>query len=219
MRLPRCRRPSSVNFLVDTLESVQTDQNEIGAVCGELQGAVRQLRPSQGDARADGHFSATRGAKVMVRSTGNAEDLAGLSAAGLYDSISNVDPEDHRVLGAAVAEVWASLYTTRAVASRTAAGVGQRDAHMAVLVQQMLVPEVSFILMTKHPMTNDPNVAYAELALGHGETLASGAVRGTPWRMSMNRLVPGEAQLTAISSFGAALVPDPRATARSSPSR
>ena len=198
-----------LNFLVDTLESVQTDQNEIGAVCGELQELVRQLRPSQEAMRAlTDTFSATRGAKVMVRSTGNAEDLAGLSAAGLYDSISNVDPEDHRVLGAAVAEVWASLYTTRAVASRTAAGVGQRDAHMAVLVQQMLVPEVSFILMTKHPMTNDPNVAYAELALGHGETLASGAVRGTPWRMSMNRLVPGEAQLTAISSFGAALVPD-----------
>ena len=198
-----------LNFLVDALESVQTDQNEIGAVCGELQELVRQLRPSQEAMRAlTDTFSATRGAKVMVRSTGNAEDLAGLSAAGLYDSISNVDPEDHRVLGAAVAEVWASLYTTRAVASRAAAGVGQRDAHMAVLVQQMLVPEVSFILMTKHPMTNDPNVAYAELALGHGETLASGAVRGTPWRMSMNRLVPGEAQLNAISSFGAALVPD-----------
>jgi phosphoglucan,water dikinase len=71
----------------------------------------------------------------------------------------------------------------------------------------MLVPEVSFILMTKHPMTGDANVAYAELALGHGETLASGAVRGTPWRLSMNRLVPGEARLDAVSSFGAALVP------------
>ena len=203
-----------LNFLVDTLESVQTDQNEIGAVCGELQELVRQLRPSQEAMRAlTDTFSATRGAGVMVRSTGNAEDLAGLSAAGLYDSISNVDPEDHRVLGAAVAEVWASLYTTRAVASRTAAGVGQRDAHAAVLVQQMLVPRFLSSSPTKHPMTNDPNVAYAELALGHGETLASGAVRGTPWRMSMNRLVPGEAQLTAISSFGAALVPGPRGRA------
>ena len=68
----------------------------------------------------------------MVRSTGNAKDLAGLSAAGLYDSVSNVDPHDHDVLGAAVAEVWASLFTTRAVGSRAAAGVGQRDAAMAV---------------------------------------------------------------------------------------
>ena len=85
---------------------------------------------------------------------------------------------------------------------------GQRGAHMAVLVQQMLIPDVSFILMTRHPMTNDPNTAYAELALGHGETLASGSVRGTPWRMSMNRSNPGESQVHTYSSFGTALVPD-----------
>ena len=72
----------------------------------------------------------------------------------------------------------------------------------------MLIPDVSFILMTKHPMTNDPNTAYAELALGHGETLASGAVRGTPWRLSMNRSNPGESQVHTYSSFGTALVPD-----------
>ena len=178
-------------------------------MCGELQDLVRQLRPSheQLAALAD-PFAHDHAAKVMVRSTGNAEDLAGLSAAGLYDSISNVAPGNPEVLGSAVAEVWASLYTPRAVASRAAAGVGQRGAHMAVLVQQMLVPDVSFILMTRHPMTNDPNTAYAELALGHGETLASGAVRGTPWRVSMNRSNPGESQVHTYSSFGTALVPD-----------
>ena len=80
---------------------------------------------------------------------------------------------------------------------------------MSVLVQQMLVPEVSFILMTRHPMDNDPDVAYAELALGHGETLASGAVRGTPWRMSMDKTTPGSAATVhTFSSFGAALMPD-----------
>jgi phosphoglucan,water dikinase len=39
--------------------------------------------------------------------------------------------------------------------------VGQRGAAMAVLMQQMLVPEVSFILMTRHPMRDDPNVVGA----------------------------------------------------------
>lgn len=195
-------------FLMDALESVSGNAAETAGVCAELQDLVRQLRPSNdvlsGLAATFGH---TYGAKVMVRSSGNAEDLAGLSAAGLYDSISNVDPSRPEVLGAAVAEVWASLYTPRAVASRAAAGVGQRGASMAVLVQQMLVPEVSFILMTRHPMSDDPDVAYAELALGHGETLASGAVRGTPWRMSMNK-AQGTVQMHTFSSFGTALVPD-----------
>jgi len=193
-------------FLLDALESVAGDATATSQICDELQALARATRPSTEALHALSALFA-RGSRIMVRSTGNAEDLAGLSAAGLYDSVSNVDPHDHDVLGAAVAEVWASLFTTRAVGSRAAAGVGQRDAAMAVLAQQMLVPEVSFILMTKHPMTGDANVAYAELALGHGETLASGAVRGTPWRLSMNRLVPGEARLDAVSSFGAALVP------------
>ena len=95
-------------------------------------------------------------------------------------------------MGAAVAEVWASLYTVRAAGSRAAAGVGHRRAAMAVMLQAMVVPELSFVLMTKHPLTDDPGVAYAELALGHGETLASGAVRGTPWRISMDRSQPGK---------------------------
>ena len=40
------------------------------------------------------------------------------------------------------------------------------------------------------------------------ETLASGSVRGTPWRVSMDRQNPGSAQVHAVSSFGSALVPD-----------
>jgi|TARA_B110000090_G_scaffold82651_1_gene94061 phosphoglucan,water dikinase len=196
-----------LSSLVDALELCAGDPGRAARLCDELQELARSLRPSGEILSQLGNlFDNDRGV-VMVRSTGNAEDLAGLSAAGLYDSVSNVNPHDPNVLGAAVAEVWASLFTTRAVGSRAAAGVGQKDAAMAVLVQQMLVPEVSFILMTKHPMSNDSTVAYAELALGHGETLASGAVRGTPWRMSMNRAVPGEHRLDAVASFSSALVP------------
>jgi phosphoglucan,water dikinase len=197
------------NFLIDALESVRGNVAETAGVCAELQELVRQLRPS--DVAAAGiaaTFTATPGCRIMVRSSGNAEDLAGLSAAGLYDSISNVDPARPEVVGAAVAAVWASLYTTRAVGSRAAAGVGQRGAAMAILAQQMVVPEVSFILMTRHPLTNDADVAYAELALGHGETLASGAVRGTPWRLSMDKRRPGSTTVHTFSSFSAALVPD-----------
>ena len=50
------------------------------------------------------------------------EDLAGLSGAGLYDSVGNVPAGDAGALGAAIARVWASLYTRRAVLSRRAAG-------------------------------------------------------------------------------------------------
>ena len=78
---------------------------------------------------------------------------------------------------------------------------------MAVLVQRMLAPEVSFVLHTTHPITGDKGVAYAELALGHGETLASGAVRGTPWRLSIDR-GSGACTVHTFASFATALVRD-----------
>lgn len=62
------------------------------------------------------------GATLIARSSANVEDLAGLSGAGLYDSIGNVPAGEPEALGAAIARVWASLYTRRAMLSRRAAG-------------------------------------------------------------------------------------------------
>lgn len=58
------------------------------------------------------------------------EDLAGMSGAGLYESIAGVPSSDPEALGRAVAGVWASLHTRRAVLSRRAAGVWR---HFAIL--------------------------------------------------------------------------------------
>ena len=61
-------------------------------------------------------------ATVIVRSTANVEDLAGMSGAGLYDSIPNIALASSGAFDQALAGVWASLYTRRAVLSRRAAG-------------------------------------------------------------------------------------------------
>ena len=66
---------------------------------------------------------------------------------------------------------------------------------MAVLMQELLVPEISFILHTggiDRPATpqddqhEDPQV-YAELAPGLGEILASARMRGSAYRMLVDR--------------------------------
>jgi phosphoglucan,water dikinase len=66
------------------------------------------------------------------------------------------------------------------------AGVAQADAAMAVLVQEQLASEASFVLHTRSPLDQDPDLLYAELAAGLGETLASGT-RGSPWRLSVSK--------------------------------
>ena len=58
---------------------------------------------------------------------------------------------------------------------------------MAVLVQQQLSPDTSFVLHTASPLDKEEDALYAELAAGLGETLASGT-RGSPWRLSVSKV-------------------------------
>ncbi|KAL0365839.1 UNVERIFIED_CONTAM: Phosphoglucan, water dikinase, chloroplastic [Sesamum radiatum] len=97
-----------------------------------------------------------------------------------------------------------SMETYRAVLSRRAAGVPQNEAVMAVLVQEMLSPDISFVLHTLSPTDKNQNLVEAEIAPGLGETLASGT-RGTPWRLSSGKF-DGSVQTLAFANFSEELV-------------
>lgn len=187
--------------LLEHLEGSQGMQLE--AACEAIQKLVGELSvpPALLQQVAAGFAAGTR---VVVRSSANVEDLAGMSAAGLYDSVVGVDPANAAELGKAVAAVWASLYSRRAVASRRAAGVPQGAACMAVLVQQLVVPLYSFVLHTARPSDSNPQVAVVELAVGQGETLCSGET-GAPYRLSINKMDMAVAT-SSFANFSSALV-------------
>lgn len=42
---------------------------------------------------------------------------------------------------------------------------------MSVLVQKVVEADYAFVIHTKDPVSNDPNVLYAEVVIGLGETL------------------------------------------------
>lgn len=125
--------------------------------------------------------------RVMVRSSANAEDLEEMSGAGLYDSIANVELMDRWGLQKAVSEVWGSLWTKRAASSRDTYGVRHDGVSMAVVVQQMVRSEMSFVAFSRDPVSKDAEWMYIEVAVGMGETLASGGVEGTPYRLRVRR--------------------------------
>jgi len=244
----------------------------LDAACAELMRLVAaSLRPSaEALAAVAAAFPAPGGragapatpTHLIARSSANVEDLAGMSGAGLYDSVPNVPfalslsssaggggassspPPSAQLaadLGAAVAQVWASLHTRRAVLARRAAGVPQSSAAMAVLVQEQLSPDVAFVLHTRSPVelaaaapgsgngngsngSNGSNghgsgvaspLALAELAPGLGETLA-GASRGSGWRLLLDKAKGELASTLAFANFSEALVP-PSSSAASSP--
>ncbi len=140
---------------------------------------------------------------LMVRSSANCEDLEGMSGAGLYDSVVNVSPAD---LAAAVRRVWSSLWNRRAAEGRKIAGLPHHAAYMAVLIQEMIVPEFSFIIHTVNPAGRDRDELYLEVAAGLGEILASAHIPGAPYRMVINKKTE-KVQLISFASFSRAARP------------
>jgi phosphoenolpyruvate synthase/pyruvate phosphate dikinase len=107
-----------------------------------------------------------------VRSSATAEDLPTASFAGQHDTFLNI-------VGPAailrhVSRCWASLFTERAVTYALRNGFDHRNAHIAVVVQQMVFPHAAGILFTADPVTSNRKVASVEAGFGLGEALVSG---------------------------------------------
>ena len=141
--------------------------------------------------------------RLIVRSSSNCEDAYGFSGAGVYESVANVAPSE---IAAAVRTVRASLWNVNAVMERKNARISHGSAHMAVLIQRMVVPDYSFIMHTVNPVSNNPGEMLIECAPGLGETLALGDVPGSPYRMIFDKKTEN-IRMLAFSSFSSQALP------------
>lgn len=116
--------------------------------------------------------TALQGAPVFVRSSTNAEDLAGFNGAGLYDTVPNV--RDDAALEAAIKQVWASLWNERAVAERTYFGIPQDQAYAAVLVQVGVNASASGVLLTTDIWGHQPRTFTINAKWGLGMRVVEG---------------------------------------------
>lgn len=104
---------------------------------------------------------------VSVRSSSTAEDLAGTSFAGQYDTYLNVTSFNE--LLEKVRLVWASLHSAHAIGYRRRNGMSHTDAYMAVVVQTQLRPDASGVMFTRDPITGKQQfVVSAARGLGEG---------------------------------------------------
>ncbi|KAL8430790.1 hypothetical protein Efla_004026 [Eimeria flavescens] len=194
--------------LLDALDKADPEETDIEPLCSRMQQLILSLPlPPTVQQEAAAFFGSK--ARLCLRSSANVEDLAGLSAAGLYESVANVPVAEAAAMQSAACTVWASLFSRRAVLARKVAAISQRDACMAVLMQELLVPELSFVLHTggldyssssssssrkreagkggKEEEEEQAPEVYAELAPGLGEILASARMRGSAYRMLVDR--------------------------------
>lgn len=114
---------------------------------------------------------------VAVRSSGIAEDLAGASYAGQYETVLNVRGRD--ALAAAVLHCWRSACDPRV--SLYQRQQGQAAAAMAVLVQRMLRVEAAGVAFTANPVTGARDEVVISAVPAVGEQLVSGESRAEEW--------------------------------------
>ena len=111
---------------------------------------------------------------VAVRSSATAEDLPGASFAGQQETFLNIF--ETKNLLEHVRKCWASLFTSRAIYYRKRQGFNIEKVAIAVVVQKMANSEISGIVFTANPISNNLDELIVEAGYGLGEAIVSGSV-------------------------------------------
>lgn len=113
-------------------------------------------------------------ALVAVRSSATAEDLPGMSFAGQQATFLNIKNDTNLLM--AVRDCWASLFTARAIFYRVQNKIKHDKVKISVIVQKMVQSEVSGVMFTIDPVTNDKDRIIIEAVWGLGEMIVQGSV-------------------------------------------
>lgn len=127
------------------------------------------------------------GQSVFVRSSTNAEDLPSFNGAGLYYTAPNVKGKE--ALALAMKQVWASLWSFRAVEERRLFHIDERAAACALLIVVSLPATAAGVLVTRNLYEPDNDHTYTINAQrGLGLRVVDG--RTTPEQVVYNLRFP-----------------------------
>jgi len=149
-------------------------------------------------------FGGLKDAPVAVRTSATAEDSADASFAGQGDTFLNVIGETNVVHQ--VRACWSSLFTSRSIFYQVKKHYDHFKIGVAVPVQKMVQSEISGIVFTLNPVTNNKNEIIVETIWGLGEYIVQGIV--TPdqhlidksnWEIKYKNTVHQDIQLTRFA--------------------
>ncbi len=120
---------------------------------------------------------------VAIRSSATSEDSKTASFAGQNETFLNISGEASVV--DAVRACWASLFEGRSIFYRQQQHIDHFSAEIAVVVQAMVPSEVSGIVFSIDPVTNNRNRVVIEAVWGLGEYIVQGKV--TPDHYEVNK--------------------------------
>ena len=122
--------------------------------------------------------------QVAVRSSATAEDLPEASFAGQQETYLNIT--SWRDVVKSTKMCWASLFGARAIYYRARQGFDHFKIGIAVPIQLMIQSEVSGIMFTINPLTNNKDQISIEAAYGLGQPIVSGELTPDQYFVSKN---------------------------------
>jgi pyruvate,water dikinase len=152
--------------------------------------------------------------RVAVRSSAVDEDGQEASFAGQHESYLNIVGSE--AVASAVQRCLASARSARALHYRRSRGLAE-EAGIAVLVQQLVVADVSAVVFSVDPRSGEQDRVVINATWGLGESLVSGTVtpdlyvvRKTDLKI-LSRQVVDKIHMTVARAAGTREVPVPRA--------
>ena len=135
--------------------------------------------------RAAAELTQRQGQRFAVRSSATAEDLAGASFAGQYETVLDVGlgelPEAVRHVVDSAASARVAAYRQAHPQAPAAAALEPSGSQMAVLVQVMVPADAAGVAFTANPLTGARDEVVVSAVRGLGERLVSGEAVGDQW--------------------------------------
>ncbi len=109
---------------------------------------------------------------VAVRSSGASEDSHNSSFAGQFETYLNITNEQE--LLNSILQCWASFWSERALTYRTSQEINSDSEGIAIVVQTMVESQISGVIFTQNPVTENRHELLIESSWGLGEAIVSG---------------------------------------------
>jgi len=123
---------------------------------------------------------------LAVRSSAVDEDGLTASFAGQHETFLNVIGVE--AVTGAVQRCWASAQSSRALAYRRQHGQKLDEAWLAVLVQQLIIADVSAVVFSANPITGNQDELVINASWGLGESIVGGTVTPDTYLVSKTAL-------------------------------
>jgi len=171
----------------DKLKSINyKDANSLNKTAKAIKKIIQSsdISKKTADSVLDYYKKLGKDALVAVRSSATSEDSKTASFAGQQATFLNIKGEDNLIKK--IKEGWASLFEPRAIFYRHETKLDHERVTISLVIQKMVNSEVSGVMFTIDPLTQERSSIVIEAIYGLGEYIVQGRVTPDHYEVDKN---------------------------------